>query len=64
MLCVGYAFIQITGLQHGCWILLTSLFVCQPNYNRHPAIALPAYYRYGWSVSRIGLPRAVLRAFC
>jgi hypothetical protein len=29
----GYAFIQFTGLQHGYWILLTSLFVCQPNYN-------------------------------
>jgi uncharacterized membrane protein (TIGR01666 family) len=33
VLCLGYAFIQITGLQHGYWILLTSLFVCQPNYN-------------------------------
>ncbi|WP_422732172.1 YccS family putative transporter [Leclercia pneumoniae] len=33
VLCVGYAFIQITGMQHGYWILLTSLFVCQPNYN-------------------------------
>ncbi len=33
VLCAGYAFIQFTGLQHGCWILLTSLFVCQPNYN-------------------------------
>ncbi|WP_435947784.1 YccS family putative transporter [Dryocola sp. BD586] len=33
VLCVGYAFIQLTGLQHGYWILLTSLFVCQPNYN-------------------------------
>lgn len=33
VLCVGYAFIQITGLNHGYWILLTSLFVCQPNYN-------------------------------
>ncbi|WP_312688666.1 YccS family putative transporter [Kosakonia sp.] len=33
VLCVGYAFIQVTGLQHGYWILLTSLFVCQPNYN-------------------------------
>lgn len=32
-LCAGYAFIQFTGLQHGYWILLTSLFVCQPNYN-------------------------------
>ncbi|GKW37397.1 membrane protein [Pectobacterium carotovorum subsp. carotovorum] len=33
LLCSGYALIQITGLQHGYWILLTSLFVCQPNYN-------------------------------
>lgn len=33
VLCVGYGFIQITGLHHGYWILLTSLFVCQPNYN-------------------------------
>lgn len=33
LLCTGYAFIQITGLNHGYWILLTSLFVCQPNYN-------------------------------
>ncbi|MGV3346597.1 YccS family putative transporter [Enterobacteriaceae bacterium LUAb1] len=33
VLCLGYAFIQITGLRHGYWILLTSLFVCQPNYN-------------------------------
>ena len=33
VLCVGYAFIQFTGMHHGYWILLTSLFVCQPNYN-------------------------------
>lgn len=33
VLCAGYAFIRLTGLQHGYWILLTSLFVCQPNYN-------------------------------
>ncbi|WP_368300637.1 YccS family putative transporter [Kluyvera sichuanensis] len=33
VLCAGYAFIQFTGLEHGYWILLTSLFVCQPNYN-------------------------------
>lgn len=33
VLCVGYAFIKFTGLEHGYWILLTSLFVCQPNYN-------------------------------
>ena len=33
VLCAGYGFIQLTGLEHGYWILLTSLFVCQPNYN-------------------------------
>lgn len=33
VLCVGYGIIQITGVNHGYWILLTSLFVCQPNYN-------------------------------
>ncbi|WP_158784260.1 YccS family putative transporter [Pantoea sp. BAV 3049] len=33
LLCAGYTFIQLTGLEHGYWILLTSLFVCQPNYN-------------------------------
>ena len=33
VLCVGYGVIQAMGLQHGYWILLTSLFVCQPNYN-------------------------------
>lgn len=33
VLCAGYAFIKFTGLNHGYWILLTSLFVCQPNYN-------------------------------
>lgn len=33
VLCVGYMFIQFTGLKHGYWILLTSLFVCQPNYS-------------------------------
>lgn len=33
VLCVGYGIIQLTGMNHGYWILLTSLFVCQPNYN-------------------------------
>ncbi len=33
LLCTGYALIQLTGLKHGYWILLTSLFVCQPNYS-------------------------------
>lgn len=33
VLCTGYALIQLTGMDHGYWILLTSLFVCQPNYN-------------------------------
>ncbi|CBJ79908.1 putative efflux transport protein (PET family) [Xenorhabdus bovienii str. Jollieti] len=33
LLCTGYAIIQLFDLQRGYWILLTSLFVCQPNYN-------------------------------
>lgn len=32
VLCVGYAFIVLTGMDRGYWILLTCLFVCQPNY--------------------------------
>ena len=55
VLCVGYAIIQVTGMNHGYWILLTSLFVCQPNYNatRHrlalriigTLVGLPSVYR-------------------
>lgn len=30
---IGYTVIQVTPLQHGYWIILTSLFVCQPNYS-------------------------------
>lgn len=30
---IGYAIIQTTHLQHGYWIIMTSLFVCQPNYS-------------------------------
>ncbi|NHB97007.1 YccS family putative transporter [Photorhabdus stackebrandtii] len=33
LLCSGYAMIQLLDLQRGYWILLTSLFVCQPNYS-------------------------------
>lgn len=33
LLCSGYTMIQWLDLQHGYWILLTSLFVCQPNYS-------------------------------
>ncbi len=33
VLLVGYIFIQVMDLQHGYWILLTTLFVCQPNFN-------------------------------
>ncbi|MBC8945212.1 YccS family putative transporter [Xenorhabdus indica] len=33
LLCIGYAIIQLFDLQRGYWILLTSLFVCQPNYS-------------------------------
>ncbi|MFZ4832718.1 YccS family putative transporter [Rouxiella sp. Mn2063] len=30
---VGYMVIKVSGLSHGYWILMTSLFVCQPNYS-------------------------------
>ncbi|PHM51373.1 YccS family putative transporter [Xenorhabdus sp. KK7.4] len=33
LLCTGYAIIQLFDMQRGYWILLTSLFVCQPNYS-------------------------------
>lgn len=33
VLCLGYLIIQLANLQHGYWIMLTSLFVCQPNYS-------------------------------
>jgi uncharacterized membrane protein (TIGR01666 family) len=33
VLVTGYSLIQFTSMDHGYWILLTSLFVCQPNYN-------------------------------
>lgn len=33
LLCTGYVIIQLFDLERGYWILLTSLFVCQPNYN-------------------------------
>ncbi|SQA96295.1 Inner membrane protein yccS [Cedecea neteri] len=49
VLCVGYAFIQFTGLQHGYWILLTSLFVCQPNYSAtRRRLALRIIGTFGW----------------
>ena len=33
VLCTGYLIIQTTKLNQGYWIMLTSLFVCQPNYS-------------------------------
>lgn len=33
VLVIGYIFVQMTGIQYGYWILLTALFVCQPNFN-------------------------------
>ncbi len=32
-LTVGYGIIQLSGNEQGYWILLTTLFVCQPNYS-------------------------------
>lgn len=33
VLFIGYIFIQVTNITYGYWILLTALFVCQPNFN-------------------------------
>ncbi|WP_326519461.1 YccS family putative transporter [Acinetobacter sp. CAAS 2-6] len=33
VLFIGYVFIQLTDIQYGYWILLTALFVSQPNFN-------------------------------
>ncbi len=30
---IGYLFIQVTDIQYGYWVLLTALFVSQPNFN-------------------------------
>lgn len=32
-LTIGYGLIQALDIEHGYWILLTTLFVCQPNYS-------------------------------
>ena len=33
VLLVGYIFVQVTSIEYGYWILLTALFVSQPNFN-------------------------------
>lgn len=33
VLFIGYIFVQVTNIQYGYWILLTALFVSQPNFN-------------------------------
>lgn len=33
VLFIGYIFVQLTNIQYGYWILLTALFVSQPNFN-------------------------------
>jgi uncharacterized membrane protein (TIGR01666 family) len=33
VLLVAYIFVQVTNIEYGYWILLTSLFVIQPNFN-------------------------------
>ncbi|RLZ11349.1 TIGR01666 family membrane protein [Acinetobacter sp. 2JN-4] len=33
VLFIGYLFIQLTNIEYGYWILMTALFVCQPNFN-------------------------------
>lgn len=33
VLFIGYVFVQITEIEYGYWVLLTALFVSQPNFN-------------------------------
>ena len=33
VLFIGYVFVQLTNIQYGYWVLLTALFVSQPNFN-------------------------------
>ena len=33
VLFIGYLFVQVSGIKYGYWILLTALFVSQPNFN-------------------------------
>jgi uncharacterized membrane protein (TIGR01666 family) len=33
VLFIGYVFVQLTDIEYGYWILLTALFVSQPNFN-------------------------------
>ncbi|AXY60807.1 YccS family putative transporter [Acinetobacter sp. WCHAc010052] len=33
VLFIGYIFVQLTSIEYGYWILLTALFVSQPNFN-------------------------------
>jgi len=33
VLFIGYVFVQLTNIEYGYWILLTALFVSQPNFN-------------------------------
>ncbi|MFW1735885.1 YccS family putative transporter [Acinetobacter sp. ULE_I001] len=33
VLFIGYIFVQLTNIEYGYWILLTALFVSQPNFN-------------------------------
>ena len=33
VLFIGYVFVQITNIEYGYWVLLTALFVSQPNFN-------------------------------
>lgn len=52
VLCTGYLIIQITQLNQGYWIMLTSLFVCQPNYS---ATKKRLIYRILGTLGGIGL---------
>ena len=33
VLLIGYVFVQVSNIEYGYWVLLTALFVSQPNFN-------------------------------
>lgn len=61
-LCTGYVFTQITGFEHGYWIMLTTLFVCQSDYNAtYQKIEKRILGTFGGIV--IGLPILLITSF-
>ncbi|GAM68642.1 efflux (PET) family inner membrane protein yccS [Vibrio sp. JCM 19236] len=54
-LTIGYGIIEVFSIEHGFWILLTTLFVCQPNFS---ATKQKLFHRIGGTL--VGLVAGVL----